>query len=683
MREIMSGVIGMLNPELATRVLAQGIGRERARNGLERLLELQFDVLSLDVFDTAITRTVECPVDVFAIAEERLVAELGSVARGYAELRETAEEQSRTILRNIGKEEVGHADILRQIAARRPELSKHVPLLHTTELACELEVARPVPAIAELYRSAQRLNRRVIFVSDMYLRAADIARLLKHCGYDSSAGLIVSSETGATKATGRQWDYVRAHVGRTGRIIHVGDDSWSDVGSPSRHGVIGHHFDAARSDRRIGGPLRPPVLPVSKLARGERLKSGTIALPRDEFMRSLGRSFGVTVVGAFLRWLETRLQFLGVTHLAFCARDGWLLQRAFEAAGCAKRLSIESCYLYVSRRTLNLGHAGIPSVDRKLSSAALDRLTETSGDVDHFLKRGGLSGCDALQRELRKAFGSTVIRLEKRQQLRALLQQNAHEVLAALEPMRASTTGYLAQELPDSGRVGLVDLGWRGTSQSCLNQLLRQAPMYPQVFGFYYGLWPEAQHFRPSAGWMECAFGSDFRPREEQLGLANAPGLLENLHCGPHGTTVGYRRDGGKWTPELRQSAAEMQLHAELIAPFQDAVVAAVAELFETERYGPVRLHELTPQAGLAAIERLALSPTPQELEHIGSIRHSIDASHSVFRPLADAAQRWPLETDWPVGSALVLREEGTANSDDRIETVRRSVDPRTARLFQ
>ena len=118
------------------------------------LLE-QFDVLSLDVFDTAITRSVECPVDVFALAEERLVSELGSVARGYAELRETAEEQSRTILRSIGKEEVRLADILRQIAARRPDLSKHVALLHTTELACELEVTRPVPAIAALYQRAR------------------------------------------------------------------------------------------------------------------------------------------------------------------------------------------------------------------------------------------------------------------------------------------------------------------------------------------------------------------------------------------------------------------------------------------------------------------------------------------------------------------------------------------------
>ena len=207
--------------------------------------------------------------------------------------------------------------------------------------------------------------------------------------------------------------------------------------------------------------------------------------------------------------------------------------------------------------------------------------------------------------------------------------------------------------------------------------------MYPQIFGFYYGLWPEAQRFRPSAGWMECAFGSGFRPREEHLGLANAPGLLENLHCGPHGTTIGYRREGGQWTPELRHSAAELEQHAALIAPFQDAVVEAVAELFETGRYSLVHLDELTPQAGLAAIERLALSPTPQELELIGSIRHSIDANHSVFRPLADTARRWPLETDWPVGTALVLRREGTANCDDRIETVRRSVDPRTARLFQ
>ena len=136
------------------------------------------------------------------------------------------------------------------------------------------------------------------------------------------------------------------------------------------------------------------------------------------------------------RWLETRLQFLGVTHLAFCGAMAGSFNARSRPQAAQNGSRIKSRYLYVSRRTLNLGHAGIPGADGRLSSAALDRLTETSGNVDHFLKRGGLSGCEALERELRKAFGSEVIRWEDQQQLRALLQENAHEVLAALEPMR-------------------------------------------------------------------------------------------------------------------------------------------------------------------------------------------------------------------------------------------------------
>ncbi len=53
------------------------------------------DVLSLDVFDTALTRLCDAPVDAFALAEARLVAEVGEAARGYAVARELAELDAR------------------------------------------------------------------------------------------------------------------------------------------------------------------------------------------------------------------------------------------------------------------------------------------------------------------------------------------------------------------------------------------------------------------------------------------------------------------------------------------------------------------------------------------------------------------------------------------------------------
>jgi len=649
---------------------------------LRKLFDTGFDVLSLDVFDTAITRDVECPVDVFARIEEMLTARIGASGRGYAEARELAESKARAIASTAGRADITLREIMAQMVICRPELASSRNMLEELELAAEIECIRPVADIAALAAEVRATGRRVIFVSDMYLPSTVIARLLGECGYDTSGGVLVSSETGSTKASGRQWEHVRTLAGKAAKIVHVGDDPWSDVESPRRAGLMSHHYTACQSDRRVGGPLRPPVLPVSRLNRVQRLDGAAGEQPSPQVLRRLGRSFGAVVVGSFLRWLEDRAQSTGISHLAFCARDGWLLHQAFEAAGSGRRLGVAASYLYVSRRTLNFGHAALPTPDGRLSSAALDRLTETQGTVDHVLRRSGLDRCEGLKRELVKAFGNAVIGWRDWPQLRSLIANHSREVLDALEPMRVAVSGYLAEALPATGHVGLVDLGWRGSSQSCLNQLVKQARAHPLISGFYYGLWPEAQGFRVTAGWMDCAFGSDFRPTAEQPGLVNAVALLENLHGGPHGTTIGYRQKDGRWTPELHHAAVEREQHTALIAPFQTAAIESVAELFETGRFGPVRLDELTPQAGLAAIERLALSPTPEELAWLGQIQHCVDTSHSVYRTLTDTAKRLPPEADWPVGAALALKAANPVD-DDKIEAIRRSVDSRTARLFQ
>ena len=52
-------------------------------------------VLSLDFFDTLVTRTVSQPTHVFAEMERQLVAEFGSEWKGFARTRVTVEHELR------------------------------------------------------------------------------------------------------------------------------------------------------------------------------------------------------------------------------------------------------------------------------------------------------------------------------------------------------------------------------------------------------------------------------------------------------------------------------------------------------------------------------------------------------------------------------------------------------------
>lgn len=661
------------------------------------------DVVSIDVFDTAITRILEAPVDVFALLEQRLASSLRLSAKGFATLRERAEEEARHLAREAGREEVTLTEIYHRLGDMRPDLQRHAESILADELATEESVIRPVPEMVDFVRSARGFGHRVVFVSDMYLPRTAIERLLHVCGYDTHDGILVSAETGRTKWSGSQWAVLRDLVGIDARILHIGDDEWSDVGSPQRHGIGGWLFAAAKSDRRPGGPLAPATLPFSRRARAVNLaarRGGSPITPAShpdrfsEFMRGFGESWGAVVLGAFVRWLEARVRQHRLTHLLFCARDGWLPYRVWQAAGCQTRTGIEASYVYVSRRSLNLAEAAMDTGRGQLSDASLMRLGAGDLPVQTLLARSGLLRCHALVADAVREFGGLEQRVaspDGTARFRALLIRHQREVLEALQPFLAAAEGYVHAAAPATGRVGVVDIGWHGTLQSSLARLLARRATRPVLFGMYFGLWPRAQRLRPVTGWMEGCFTNDFRPFEEQSGLHNAVALLENLNLAPHGSTMGYRLVGGVWTP-LLQEVDEVQ-HRTLIAPFQDATVDTVARLFVEG--SKTAVEELDPRAGLAAIERVALSPTHEERVVLGAIRHASEFDHSQFRPLVmplepNEVPPWPGATDWALGNALAWQETARTATNPawrelvfaRTRSVVARLDARTARQF-
>jgi FMN phosphatase YigB (HAD superfamily) len=632
------------------------------------------NLVSFDVFDTAITRRCDAPVDTFALAEERLQGEIGDDARGFATARELAEQDARIAARARGREEITFGEIYAVLPRRLAGAARHLERMKSAELEAEAELLCGVPDILEAVRLALGAGRKVIFVSDMYLSGAQIRQFLEQAGYTDIGEVLASSDTGRLKWSGQQWASLRERLGSKIRILHVGDDQVADVEAPREHGIETLAFTSARSNRRVGGPLGPAVLPFSRAARDGQIRRRTdrretSQLPSElpgeltsDFMAGFGASWGAVVVGSFIRWLEDRVQRYGIEHLLFLARDGWLLQRAWEAAGCTARTAVPASYLHVSRRTLNLAEAG-----GDFTEQALSRLCNTfrPRSLHAVLGRAGLLGCSDLVAEAAAKLGGlneTVTWPAGIETLRSLLRGHWPAVQAALGPVRDGTLGYLAQHVPDCRRLGMVDLGWGGSLQASLAGLLPEAGRDVVLSGFYYSLFPEAQQRRPYAGWLEGAFGNDFIPLKDQFGVQSAVPILENLHSAPEGTTVNYRVVNSAYVPVLGDSAVEKAQHAALIAPFQQGTLEAVGELFTTGRLGAVRLENLTPAAGRAAIERVGLSPSRDELAALGQIRHSADFDHAVFTPLVPSSREAghsPLQTEWPVGAALTWLGQG------------------------
>ncbi len=633
------------------------------------------DLVSLDVFDTALTRLVDSPADLFAVVEREMEQRIGAAASGLAQAREDAERRARLQAHDWGADEIGFEAILDTLCALLPSVAPHRALLRDVELEVEARLLVPVPDIVALTRRLLRAGRPFVFVSDMYLPSSFIAERLRAGGYAGWDALHLSAETGATKASGRQWAVVQAHHPGRPRILHIGDDPRADVEIPRGHGVDTLLFDRARSARRVGAVLRPALLPFSFAQRDAVLRSrampsavpGTAADPDDPaFWFELGRVLGGIVLTGFVRWLEQQLRRHRIERVCFCARDGWLIRQAWHAAGGPARTGIPDDYLLVSRRPLNLARGYLASTPERLDPGLLGFLAGSDGTttVAAALARAGLSDDPRLVGEMRDRFGSLDTRLvwpDGTGRFEQGLARHAATVHAALRPEHAALTGYLRQQGFGASRIALVDLGWHGNLQRALRTVVEADGKPIRLHGFYYGLWPATLGNRHGAGPMDAAFASDFQPVGDNAALHGAVGILEELHGAPHGTVLSYREENGSWVPVFADNPAERAQHERTARPFGQGALDTVSALFETGRAGTLRLHDITPDAVRAALEAVCLSPDPAERAALGGLGHCATFDHGSTEPLVphgpapeDVEGRRVALRDcgWPVGTA-------------------------------
>jgi predicted HAD superfamily hydrolase len=158
-------------------------------------------IVSFDVFDTALVRSVYKPTDLFDLIELR-------IGNDFKKKRLQAEQNARKkcITYDIDC-----------IYSFLPEFNKNI------EIRFELENCKPNPYFLDRYNTELF---DVIFISDMYLSSATIKEMLIKCGYKDPK-VFVSCELGEHKATGRLFKKVEKLVGKID--THYGDNYIADI----------------------------------------------------------------------------------------------------------------------------------------------------------------------------------------------------------------------------------------------------------------------------------------------------------------------------------------------------------------------------------------------------------------------------------------------------------------------
>jgi hypothetical protein len=288
-------------------------------------MELRVTANSFDLFDTLVSRRCIHPQRVFDDVERALGA------GGFSAVRIAAEET----LRRGGRTFDLH-DIYREIVVRGQCSAESAEKLKAAEIDAEFDHAVPVA------ENLARVREFDLVVSDMYLPADVLRRLLQHVGLRVFVHLFVSY---AGKHSGTIWP----QIGERWLIQrHLGDNLHADVEGPRRHGIATEHYAGAQLSQAEQLLVNHGLLELAGIVRALRLRNpfpaGTAEAQLWLLYAQLNLPFLILSAAAIRR---TQLEH-GRAKILFSARDCYFLSEIFSFLHPAVPVD----YLHVSRHVL-------------------------------------------------------------------------------------------------------------------------------------------------------------------------------------------------------------------------------------------------------------------------------------------------------------------------------------------
>ena len=467
------------------------------------------DIVSFDIFDTALLRTVAHPTSVFDIIGAISAIHSRARSHNFAELRVWAERIARNRAVDRGASvEIGLDDIYNVIAEalQLNEVEKNE--LRNAELDEERKVLKANPAVLNWARRAAELGKRVIFVSDMYLPSSFLVETLSAAGY-TSPEVYVSCEHSMGKSDGKLFHLVARKCGVEGaKIFHVGDNLQADKVCADAAGWRAAHY--AEEPNRQPYALQLPDtsrLCVENIATSagiglSRLHRLNVVASELSFEERLARHIGYEILGptvlGFAGWIAACAKRDKLERVLFLSRDGWLPSKVYDLLRNNGHAICDARYIAASRRllycTMLRSEADIDAVLPKIHFSQTTTLEEYL-DIFHLVKADILPHSEQLgfgdldeailpAHEFHARYSEAQTRLTKLLKLLApKVLQRAAEQQVLLRDYYMSAANIRAQR-----RFAIVDLGWAGSLIRPLETIFAQISDKVRPCAYFFGL---------------------------------------------------------------------------------------------------------------------------------------------------------------------------------------------------
>lgn len=541
-----------------------------------------FRLRTVDVWDTLLRRRCHPEAIKLAVAQHIHLCFADSLWPGISDHWAIYNERL-AIERDLAKsaEAAGHdgeyriEDVFRRLLASvMPGLDQQALEAEARRLAdyeLELEIRNTTPD-EDIWTAMEAYPAdRTIYLSDFYMGADRLERLLEHHGIlQRLDGGIASCDVMLTKRSGRLFNHVHKQFQVSADAhVHFGDNFYADVETPRRLGITAIEYlpnqaHAARQAREHLFATRDNLFRhVWDLSR---------TAPEQDAAFQVGRQAAPLFI-AFAMFIAERALADRVDRLFFFTREGEFFHRVYESLFPDRIYAGHSLppdsVLGVSR--LSTFRASLEVTDeedygrlwaleaRKSLSNILQILGLDLAEVAPHLKRYGLDP-DTL-------VGAPA----KDPAMRALLFDPAIQAMldTSVTSQRVLMHDYLAEMGVVAGeRLGCVDIGWRGTIQDNLTLFLEGH----ETRGYYMAL-RSFLNVQPE-GATKAAFGADERKAFDAAVFSGVE-PLELVCNSPEGSVLGYRRQDGNVRLIRDVRPSENAVYDTFTRQFQAGVVAA------------------------------------------------------------------------------------------------------------
>jgi len=620
------------------------------------------DVVSFDVFDTLLVRRVHDP-DMLKVPVARFIA-AKAAQRGLAwppdkvmRFRNKVEAMHRRRAgRSFPDREACYpqfmADVLTRIFGDAGLLGEVTDF----ELGVENAMLVARSGLTGFLRRLRAAGKRILGISDMYLPAGHLQRLINHAGLALLLDEVISSaDTTVAKASGAAWPMIRERFGLDpDRWLHIGDNPHADGKTPSdfriralllrdagellRKGIVRRHIGyAARHPYWKGRAVQQVMLPLE-----------SEDTPRDPLYVA-GYNFMGPLVGAFITHVAERCREQGIRRIYFFSREGWTFLRAWE--GMAPWLfpagdAPDARYLHVSRIALANAACGRLELTREMVDIAFQSTKNRDlrdlcriygldlAAVSALAAHHGLRDDTPLSRYHAGWIPANRERLDDLLDDAAFADEVKRQTVAANDALvrYLETEQFFAQD-----RVALVDIGWIGTMQHFLHRALEHRADRPAMEGFLFALRGRQQSTVNDRNRAE-GFLFDYRQWSFRGSLLlNAVDIFEDCMRAPCPGLVRYVKDGDGFSLAFRDGSDDVarseQRQSDYFQPLREGMLDAAGRFGAAMAVLGYRAGDLLPWLHRLLVARLAF-PEAGEVALLRQAGH-LDDFAGPHQPLA------------------------------------------------